>query len=649
MACSNCGVDHVKESFFTSFKWKVIVLIISLAALVFSYFWHSLAGDGLIMYFNPAYIAIILCGWPLFKSAVNNLFKKGKITSSLLISIAIISTSSLEIIGYFQPSAGEISHYLFAGGEIAFLMMIGELIEEFTVKKSRGGIMKLISLKPTMARIEIDGEFIEMEAEFVEIGDTVLVKPNEKISVDGVISDGSSAVDMSAINGESIPCDVSVGDSVYAGTFNKSGAIYIKVNRKNSETTVSKMIELIEQAESKKAPIARLADRWSSLIVPAAISIAALVFIATFFIFKVEWMNALTRAVTILVTFCPCALALATPTAVAAGIGVASYKGVLIKSGQALETLANVDIIAFDKTGTLTEGKIEVSSFISLIKEEKLMYYAGVAEANSEHPIAQSIVQFASRYTTLGVAKSTISLMGVGVEALIDNKKVLVAKWQHFKDVDDKLKQFANTEFSKGFSIVGVSVDGKLVGVFSLSDKLRKNSADTVQSLKQMGLKTVMLTGDNNLVANEVGRIVGVDVIKSQLMPSDKVTSIEQLKIDGAKVCMVGDGINDAPSLALADCSIAMGAIGNDVVLEVADIALMNSNIGKLSGLVRLSKRVLRKIKRNIVISMCINVIAVVIASLGILNPAGGALLHNASSLFVVINSALLLTNKDIK
>lgn len=646
--CDNHPVK--KESFFNSTKWSIIVLSVSLVTLILSYLWHNIAGDGLLMYFNPAYIAIILCGWPLFKSAAVNLFTKHKITSALLISTAMIATITLEIIGYFNigQHTGD-SHYLFAGGEIAFLMRIGELIENYTVRKSRSGISKLISLKPTMARVKIDNNYIELEADFVEIGDTVLVKPNEKISVDGIVLSGNSAVDMSAINGESTPNDVSAGSLVYAGTFNKSGAIYIEVTRKNSETTVSKMIELVEQADNKKAPIARLADRWSSYIVPSAICISVLVYIFTFFVFKVEWMEALTRAVTILVTFCPCALALATPTAVAAGIGVASYKGVLIKSGQALESLANVNCVAFDKTGTLSEGQIVVNDYKCNIDIAKFMYYTGTAEQNSEHPTAKAVVKFASNQVSLGTASSTTSLMGVGVEATVDNVKVLIAKIQHFDKIDEKSLQYANDEINKGYSVIGVSIDGVFVGTLSLSDKIRPASKETVGLINQMGINTVMLTGDNSLVANEVGNNLGISAVKSQLMPQDKVTAVEQLKAEGYKVCMVGDGVNDAPSLATAQCSIAMGAIGNDVALEVADIALMNSDISKLSGLIKLSRKVLRKIKRNIVISMCINVIAVVIASLGILDPAGGALLHNASSLFVVINSALLLTNKDIK
>lgn len=646
--CTACCAEHCeKKRFYETSAYTTAALIISFAALVLSYFWteYIVAADSVWLYFNPGWLAVALSGIPLVAEAFESLFKHKKVKASLLITVAIAACVALEILTWTNaaPADGHTHSYLFAAGEVAFLMLIGEAIENATVRRSRRGIEKLINLAPATANILKEGKFVSMPVTFVEVGDTVLVKPYEQISVDGVVTKGRTAVNQSAITGESVPLDREAGDAVFAGTWNTSGAVEIKVAKKSDQTTVAKMVELVKEAEKKHAPIARTADKWAGYIVPMAVIFALLVFVIALLAFKLDWPLALVRGVTVLVVFCPCALGLATPTAIAAGIGNASYRGVLVKSGSALESLSRVDTFVFDKTGTLTTGEIRVADYFSDGGAEFLKYLGG-AESNSEHPLAKAITSFAAQKATLPEASDTKSLVGTGVEAVVLGKKVLVAKIGFFRDVkDERIERWLQS----GYTVVGMSVDGAFEGAIALGDTVREGAKQAVYSLHSQGVQTVMLTGDNEFSAKAVAEELGIGQVRHSLLPQDKLDSVEELKAQGRKVCMVGDGVNDAPSLAAADCSVTMGAMGSDVALEVSDIALMHDNIAKLGGIVSLSRHTLATIMRNIVIAMTVNILATVLSLLGWLNPALGALVHNGTSLLVVASSALLLLVKD--
>ena len=649
MACSCCSSEHKGNGFFASTKWEITKLCITAVLLVLSYFWHNIVGDSIGMYFDPSWIAIILCGIPIMKSAWHGLVHHRKIQASLLITVAIVSSVALEIVAWCGISleSGHMEHYLFAAGEIAFLMGLGGFIEDLTVKKTRKGIERLVDLSPRTAVVKLFGELLVMEVSQIQPGDIVVVKPNDMIPVDGVVVSGETAVDQASITGESVPCDKKEGDTVFAGTWNKSGAIEVKVTKRSDETTVAKLISLVEEAEGKKAPIARLADRWASFIVPSAIALAFIVFFATKLFADISWLEAAIRGVTILVVFCPCSLALATPTAIAAGLGALSYRGIMVKSGKAIEELAKVDTVCFDKTGTLTTGQIRVNEyFCDGIDEKEFLALAGGTENSSEHPIAKAVVDFAKEKGNIKEAQKVNSIVGLGVEAEIDGKKVLIARWQHFEKEKGAVAEKASAMLEKGLTVMGVSVDGKVVGCISVSDTIRQDSKQAVEAINE-NYDTVMLTGDNKNAALRMADLSGVKEVKYELLPDQKVESIREKQQGGKKVCMIGDGVNDAPSLATADCSIAMGAFGSDLAIETADIALMNNEVARLPGLLRFSKKILRTIKGNIILAMTINVIAIILSAVAVLDPVTGALVHNCTSLFVVGNSALLFTDKD--
>ena len=657
-----CGAEHEHKQASascccgekpSSVKTQYFVLIVSIISLIISFINPAQRfGVKIFHYIDPAWLALLLCGVPIVKAGFKNLFKNRKITSGLLISVAMIAAVALEMFLMFNMGHVEMHHhesYIFAAGEIAFLMTLGGMIEDYTVRKSRAGIERLVTIAPKTAYVKNGDSLVLTKVDDIKIGDIVVVKPNNMISADGVIISGKTAVDQSSMTGESLPVDKAEGDEVFGGTWNKSGAVEIRVTKLAKDMAVSKLISLVEEAEGKKAPISRLADKWAGYIVPSAIILAFVVAVVSYFLFHISVLDAVIRGVTVLVVFCPCSLALATPTAVAAGLGNAAKRGVLIKSGAALEELAKVDVMAFDKTGTLTEGQIEISDTFAYGMDEKAMLaLAAAAEKYSEHPIAKAIIKGSD--AQISEPEQTTSLVGIGVEAIVDGKKVLVSRWTGLESsgIDtSKAEADAKELLVCGKTVVAVCVDDVLAGIIALSDVLRKDTPAAVRAINNMDIDTIMLTGDNEQTALSVAQTSGVQKVKHSLMPDDKLRCIEELKQHGKTVCMVGDGVNDAPSLAAANCSVAMGALGSDIAIETADIALMGSDILRMPGLVELAKKVMTRIKGNITLSMSINFIAVLLSTLGLLTPVTGALVHNLSSVLVVSNSALLLTVKD--
>lgn len=583
---------------------------------------------------DPAWGTVVISGIPLLYLAVwRIIYNPGisKISSALLITIAMFAAIAI----------GD----LFAAGEVAFIMAIGALLEDATTNRAKKGLKKLISLAPTQGRRIRNGKEEMIPAEKIVKGDMLRILPGETVSVDGVIVSGETSVDQSIMTGESLPVDKVVGDTVFCGTINRFGAIDIRATKVGEDSSLQKLIRMVQEAEDKKAPMARIADRVASWLVPIAMLVAVIAGIAT---------QDIVRAVTVLVVFCPCALVLATPTAIMAAIGQAAKHGVIIKSGEALEKMGKVDTIAFDKTGTLTYGKLEVSDVLSFapdLDEEKLLYLAASAEAKSEHPLGKAIVAYAKKLD-LPLSESAAFQMtsGKGISAEVDGYQLLCGNEKYLHECGVSVTANADAALEKlrlqGKASILVAVNGQCVGVIALSDVLRPEAAAIVQKLAAMQTNTVLLTGDNQKTADYFAAQVGIREVYADLLPEDKVGNIAALQQRDRNVCMIGDGVNDAPALKTASVGVAMGSMGSDIAVEAADIALMSDDISKIPYLKRLSNATVKTIKLSITLSMCINFLAVTLSVLGLLNPTTGALVHNAGSCFVVLIAALLYDRK---
>ena len=649
-SCGCCG-KKVKDYTKRDLIIRLSLLGVSLIGIILSFIdiWHLVGLDNL-RFIDFAYLAVVINGYDIVKTAIIGL-KNKRITSSLLVTVAM--TASI-VLNYTVKHGSHGHSYIFAAGEIAFFMALGGLIEDWTIGKSRKGIQRLLEMSPKTATIKMGSNYETIAISKLKIGDVVLVKPNEQIPVDGEIVKGETSIDQSSVTGEFVPVDVSKGDRVYGATWNKQGAIEVKVTIEPKDMTVNKLISLVKEAEGQKAPISRLADRWASFIVPGSIMLSILVGVLSYFVFDLTIAEALIRGSTILVVFCPCSLTLATPTAVAAGLGSAAYNGIMIKSGDAIERLAKVNAVAFDKTGTITTGKLNVEKVIAFgdNKEKDVLALAGAVEKYSEHPIGKAIFEYAkSKKCKLKEPVNTRSLVGVGISAKIDNKLVKVISLKECQKTfgnDENIKSL-DSELAKGYSIVVVINGFKPYGAICLFDTIRDSAKEIITLLKNKNYKTIMLTGDNKNSAEYTKTLVGVDDFVAELMPEDKLDSVLNLKKQGNNVCMIGDGVNDAPALAGADSSIAMGALGSDVAVETADVAIMNSDIRNVYNTLHLSRNTLSTIKRNIIIAMSINALSVLGSFFGILSPVTGVLVHNFCSLFVVISSAFILKTRYIK
>ena len=592
---------------------------------------------------NPAWITILLSGYPLIYLAVTRLVYERWISSALLISIAMAASVA---IGEF-----------FAAGEVAFIMAIGAILEEKTVERSKRGLKQLISLTPMMGRrilTHASGSREEMiPLEQILPGDILRILPGETIPVDGEITEGNTSIDQSVITGESLPVDKSVGDQVFCGTINRYGWIEVVTARANEDSSLQKLIRMVQEAENKKAPMQRIADQWATWLVPVALGISVAAFGITW-AHGYDTMEALNRAVTVLVVFCPCALALATPTSIMAAIGQATKHGVIIKSGEALENMGKVDCIAFDKTGTLTSGNLVVADVVPLkeeVGEEQLLRLTASAEAYSEHPLAKAIVSHAKELQmTIEPAENFQMLPGKGISATVNGQTLLCGTASFLKEKQILVDELVSIKLEKyraqGKAMILVARERSLIGAITLSDTLRDTAYGVVKELHGMNTQVVLLTGDHIQAAGYFAEKIGIGTVKAGLLPEDKVSSISELKKQGNKVCMIGDGVNDAPALKIADVGVAMGSMGSDIAIEAADIALTGDDISMIPYLKRLSNSTVHTIKFNITISMAINFTAILLSVTGVLNPVSGALVHNAGSVLVVLNAALLYDRK---
>lgn len=578
--------------------------------------------------FDPAWVAIVLCGLPIILEAVIGLVTAFDIKADVLVSMALIASVAI----------GED----FAAGEVAFIMQLGALLEDLTVARARAGIEKLVQLTPQTARVIRDGTELIISAQEVLVGDILRVLPGETIPVDGVIVSGSTSVNQAVMTGESLPVDKGAGDEVSSGTVNQFGSFDMRASRVGEDSSIQRMVRLVQSADAGKAKIVRLADRWATWIVVTALVAAAGTWAVT---------GEVIRAVTILVVFCPCALVLATPTAIMAAIGNATKHGFLVREGDALERLAAVRLVCFDKTGTLTTGRPEVAavrSFSDEMTDTGLYRLAASVEARSEHPLGRAIV---SGWRASGGEPDAVEdfamLPGRGVCAMTGSRRVLAGNPELLASEGaapgEEMLAAAEEYRERGCTVIYIAVSGAAAGFIALSDTLRPGMEDTISAVREAGAEPVLLTGDHKNAAETIARELGITEYKYECLPEDKLAWIDNSQRDGSPVCMIGDGINDAPALKMASTGIAMGGVGSDIAIDAADIALVNDEITELPHLLRLSRRMMRTIRLNLSFSMALNFAAIALAMTGILDPVVGALVHNAGSVAVIVNSSLLL------
>ena len=610
-------------------KRDVVFLVISGSALLLSIFGVS------PFPFDMAWIAIILCGIPILLEAVIGLVTAFDIKADVLVSLALV--------------ASVIIREDFAAGEVAFIMQLGALLEDLTVAKARAGIEKLVHLTPRTARRisaagnEASGAEEIIPAEQVQVGDMLRVLPGEAVPVDGVIVSGETSVNQAVMTGESLPVDKKPGDAVSSGTVNQFGAFEMRAEKVGEDSSIQRMIRLVQSADAGKAKIVGIADRWATWIVVIALTAAALTWLIS---------GEIIRAVTILVVFCPCALVLATPAAIVAAIGNAAKHGFLVREGDALERLSTVKRITFDKTGTLTYGTPQVTAVESILpglSTRELYAYAAGSELNSEHPLGKAVVRCYKEETNEALLPSSEFRMlpGRGVQAVINGRTVLAGNPGLLRDnhisLPNEVVNKSEMHLKEGCTVIYLAVDGICAGFIALADTLRQDAASTVDELKASGVTPVLLTGDHENAAVHIARQLHIDEVHASCLPEDKLSWIDASQKNHFPVCMIGDGINDAPALKKALVGIAMGKAGSDIAVDAADIALVNDDIKELPHLLKLSRRMMNTIRVNLTFSMTLNFIAIILAITGILNPVVGALVHNAGSVLVIVNSAFLL------
>lgn len=603
-------------------KKEIILLVISGISLLLSLFHIPLP-------FSIACVAIILCGVPIILEAIIGLVTAFDIKADVLVSLALVASICI----------GE--H--FAAGEIAFIMQLGALLEDLTVAKARAGIEKLVHLTPQTARVLRNGTEKIIPAEQVQVQDLLRVLPGETIPVDGVITDGQTSINQAVMTGESLPVDKTVGDVVSSGTVNQFGAFEMRATKVGADSSIQRMIQLVQSADAGKAKIVGLADRWATWIVAIALTAAALTWLLS---------GQIIRAVTILVVFCPCALVLATPTAIMAAIGNATKHGFLVREGDALERLVGVTKIMFDKTGTLTYGTPKVIAQKSLLPERsdtELYALCAAVEQFSEHPLGKAIVQsYQQMHGAISQKAEQFQMWtGRGVSAQVSGVSVLAGNQKLLEEQQISVPKAAQADIQaalqKGCTVIHIVADGKFAGYLVLSDTVRTESAGMIAQLKDLNVQPVLLTGDHENAAAAIASQLQMTEVHANCLPEDKMRWIADEQQKQESVCMMGDGVNDAPALKKANVGIAMGGIGSDIAVDAADIALVDDEVKELPHLLGLSKRMMVTIKCNLTFSMSLNFLAIILAMTGILNPVVGALVHNAGSVLVILNSAWLL------
>jgi len=573
-----------------------------------------------------AIIAVIISGIPIFRSTFFSLQRK-TITAEVAMATGMVASI---LIGQYLSAA-----------VIGFFMLLAEFIDGFTKDKARAAISSLIKISPKRAVVKRDRREIEVGIDEVRHGDVVIVKSGETIPVDGAVIRGHSSVNQAPITGESMPIEKKVGDNVFAGTVNQVGTLEIKVTRVGKDTTLGRIIELVEEAEATKAPIQKLADRFASRFLPIVFLAALVTYLLT---------RNITNSISVIVVACPCAVALATPLAVVAGIGNAAKKGIVVKGGIYLEELGKIDTVVVDKTGTITIGEPRVIGIKGFDKHEEreIITFAAMAEKHSEHPLASAIVEQAEKF---GIRteehKHCEILPGKGIIALCDGRKILVGSRELLKEnnllLPEDVERFVREEEEHGRTALLIAHDNEICGIISVADVVREEAKRAIKELNKKGIKVIMLTGDNPRTAKAVAQQIGIDEVFAEMLPEEKVEKIKELVRQGRKVVMVGDGINDAPALAEASIGIAMGAAGTDIAIETSDVALMTDDLTKITEAVKIGRKTFSVIKQNLASSIVFNIVGVSLASLGILNPFLAAVAHSLPDFLLFLNSSRLI------
>ncbi|MDG5788514.1 heavy metal translocating P-type ATPase [Evansella sp. AB-P1] len=539
--------------------------------------------------------------------------------------------------------------YFEAAAVIITLIVLGKLFEVRAKGRTSQAIQKLLGLQAKTARLIRDGEELEVPIEEVIAGDVIMIQPGEKVPVDGEIMEGRSAVDESMITGESIPIDKSIGDPVTGATINKNGSLKIKATKVGKDTALSQIVKVVQEAQGSKADIQRMVDKVSSIFVPIVVVVAVATFSIWYFIVSPgDLRSALIPTISILVIACPCALGLATPTSIMAGSGRAAEMGLLFKGGEHLENTQSIKTVVLDKTGTVTKGDPELTDLKvgNGFSDNDVLYYVGSAERNSEHPLAQAIVKgVKSKDITLGNSSDFEAIPGYGIKATVDDKTIYVGTRNLMKEnniafVNDVVVQMESLE-REGKTAMLIAIDYHLAGVIAVADTVKETSKDAVKRMTDLGLEVIMLTGDNERTANAIAKQVGIKHVIAEVIPKQKSDEIERLQKDGKKVAMVGDGINDAPALAMADIGMAIGT-GTDVAIEAADITLMRGDLNSVADAIIMSRKTMRNIKQNLFFAFIYNTSAIPVAAVGLLAPwvAGAAMAF--SSVSVVLNALRL-------
>ncbi|RXH52088.1 cadmium-translocating P-type ATPase [Kurthia gibsonii] len=588
-------------------------------------------------------------GWQFYKGAYFALRNK----SANMDVLIVLGTSAAYFYSVYVVLRNEaaieqgqmLDLYFETSAVLITLILLGKVFEARAKGHSSDAIKKLLNLQPKTAFIEKDGELLEVPAKEVQVGDILVIRPGASIPVDGEVVSGSSAVDESMLTGESLPVDKTSGSNVFAATVNSNGTLRIKATNTGNKTVLSNIIKIVEEAQGSKAPIQRLADQISGIFVPIVIGIAILTFIITLWVVGTSFITALEHTIAVLVIACPCALGLATPTSIMAGSGRAAEMGVLFKTAEALEQTRTIDTIVFDKTGTITKGQPVVTNFYvnRSHDEEEVMQLIASAEKASEHPLAQAIVHYVEETMKVQAATDFQAISGHGIEATIEGKQVIVGNQRLLENRMITIHDIENFD-EQGKTIMYGAINGQHVATIAVADEVKETSKQAMAELHALGIKTVMLTGDREAVAQAIAKEVGIDEVVSDVLPAGKANEIKRLQKDG-KVAMVGDGINDAPALATADIGIAMGT-GTDVAIEAADITIMQGDLMRVVQAVKMSRATVRNIKQNLFWALAYNSIGIPIAAIGLLAPwvAGAAMAF--SSVSVVLNALRLQRTK---
>lgn len=579
--------------------------------------------EGNWLYLLSALVGSSFIWWSAYQG-----IKERDFTADIPVTIATIAA-----IAFGQYSAAAV---------VAVLLLLGGMLEELVSARAGKALESLAKLLPDRVTVRRNEHDIVVSLEEVEVGDTILVKSGERIAVDGTVLSGTASVNQAAITGESLPVDKQEGDNVFAGTLNEAGAMEILSTKVGNETTLGQIHRLIEEAQTQKPKVERLLNQYAKVYTPTAIILGVLLW---------WWSGDITRAITMLIVFCPCVMVLATPTALVASVGNAALKGNLIKKGATIESMAKIDTVIFDKTGTLTHGEPKLASVIALNnnKDEDLLLLAAIAEKFSEHPLGKAVVKAAEeKGFFIQDPESFESISGTGIKVKAKGKNIFVGRLKQASEFNISISHEAEESIKKqsqlGRNVVMIGIDNKIAGLLTFEDRIRPESKKSIENLHKLGIKTIMITGDSKVVAEQAAKTLGINEIYAEVMPQEKVEIVKRLQLEGHKIIFVGDGVNDGPALVTADVGIAMGLTGTDVAIETAEVGLLSDDLLKIPYLISVSKKAISTIWQNVVFSLSVLSMAVILTIPGILTPVTGALLHELSSIPVIMNSARLIT-----